>query len=142
MKGFRGHALIVAGSKKVDFRVGSDDPEPVILALEGVHGSPLVQVPNPDGLVLTRREDEVLVWVEQTAIGVLEVTSAGVDLELELVSTWGLLKSMAVPRREAMARKHTALVSLMRHSLISRSSPAETMRGMVGWKATQLTPLS
>lgn len=36
----------------------------------------------------------------------------------------------------------TALVSLMRHNLMRRSSPADTIRGMVGWKATQFTPRS
>ena len=30
----------------------------------------------------------------------------------------------------------------MRHSLTSRSSPADTISGSVGWKATQLTPRS
>ena len=35
-----------------------------------------------------------------------------------------------------------ALVSLILHNLTSRSSPAETIKGNVGWNATQLTPLS
>jgi hypothetical protein len=76
----------MAGREEVDFRVGSNDPESVVLALEGVHSRPLIQVPNPDGLVLSRGKNEILVGVEQTAAGVLEVASAGVDLPLGYVS--------------------------------------------------------
>jgi hypothetical protein len=72
----------MAGGEEVDFRVGGDDPEPVVLALDRVHSSSLVQVPDPDCLVLADRKDEILVWVEQTATGVLKVASAGIDFEL------------------------------------------------------------
>jgi hypothetical protein len=76
----------MASGKKINFGVGSNNPETVILALEGVDSSALVQVPDPDGLVLARRQDKILVRVEQAAAGVLEMASAGIDLPLCCVS--------------------------------------------------------
>jgi hypothetical protein len=61
-----------------------NNPEPIILPLETVHCCPLVEIPHPNGLVLACGENEVLVWMEKTAIGVLEVSSASVDLPLGL----------------------------------------------------------
>lgn len=81
------HVLIVSGRKEVDFRVGSNDPEAVVLAFKRVDGSPFVQVPDPNGLILASGQDKILMWVKQTATGVLEVTSAGIDLPLSGVST-------------------------------------------------------
>lgn len=72
--------------EEVDLRVRCNDPEPVILTLKGVHRGPLIQIPDPDGLVLAGGQDEILVWVEETATGVLEVASAGIDLPLDWVS--------------------------------------------------------
>ena len=138
----------MASRKQVDLRVGSNDPEPVVQLLtryelkypEGVHSRPLVQVPNPDGLVLSCGQDEILVRVEQTAASVLEMASASINLPLHSVSIIGPPGTSTRPQQGP--KKRTALVSLMRHSLIKRSSPAETINGMVGWKATQFTPLS
>ncbi len=76
----------MASREEVDFGVRGKDPVPVVLALEGVHCGPLVQVPDPDGLILTRRQDEVLVGVKEAAARVLEVASAGIDFPLDLVS--------------------------------------------------------
>jgi hypothetical protein len=78
----RGSVLVVAGGKEVDFRVGGNDPETVVLALEGLDGGPLVQVPDADGLVLAGGQDEVLMRVEQAAAGVLEVAPASINLPL------------------------------------------------------------
>lgn len=72
--------------KQVDLRVGSNDPKPVVLALESVHRRPLVQVPNPDCLILSRGQNEILVRVEQAAASVLEVASARINLPLCSVS--------------------------------------------------------
>lgn len=76
----------MAGGEEVNFRMRSNDPEPVVLALKCVHGRPLVQVPDPNRLILARGEDEVLMRVEETAASVLEVASACIDLKLGRVS--------------------------------------------------------
>jgi hypothetical protein len=76
----------VASGEEVDLGVSSNDPESVVLPLKGVYRGPLVQVPDPDRLVLARRQDKILVRVEETAAGVLEVASASVDFPLDSAS--------------------------------------------------------
>jgi hypothetical protein len=72
----------MAGCKKINLGVRSNNPEPVVLSLEGIYGGTLVEIPHSNGLILTRRDNQVLVRVKQTATGVLEVASAGINLPL------------------------------------------------------------
>ncbi len=72
----------MTGSKEVNLGVGSNDPEPVVFPLETIYRGPLIEIPNPNCLILTRGKDQVLMGVEETATGVLEVTSARIDLPL------------------------------------------------------------
>ena len=51
---------VMSSSQQVDLRVGSQDPESVLLAPEGLHTHPLGQVPHPDALVLAVAHDQVL----------------------------------------------------------------------------------
>ena len=88
---------VVTGGEEVDLRVGSNDPESVHIPLEGLDRSSLVQVPSTNCLVLADREDEVLVGVEETGGGVLEMAAAGIDFpcfciyrQVELVPVCGL----------------------------------------------------
>ena len=74
------HTVVMTSSEQVDLRVSSDHPESIILALEALNRCALVQIPYTDSLVLADRENQILVWVEQSSRGVLEVTSAGVHL--------------------------------------------------------------
>lgn len=76
----------MAGGKEIYFRMRGNHPEAVIFTLEGVDSSPLVQVPDPDRLVLSSRQDKILMRVEQAAAGILEVAPAGIDLPLRSVS--------------------------------------------------------
>lgn len=65
---FENHdTVIVTCSKKVDLWVCSNDPEAVVFALEALYAGSLVQVPNPDGFILTDRQNKILVRVEETA---------------------------------------------------------------------------
>lgn len=57
-----------------------DYPEPVILTLECLYRRSLVQIPHPDSLVATGRENQVLMRVEQASLRILKVSSAGVYL--------------------------------------------------------------
>ena len=43
----------MTSSKEIDFWMGCYDPKSVILALEGLYRSPLIQVPDTDSLVFT-----------------------------------------------------------------------------------------
>jgi hypothetical protein len=72
----------MASSEKVDLRVSSNNPEPVALTLERIDCCPLIQVPDPDGLVFANRENEVLVGVEEAPTDVLEMATASIDLPL------------------------------------------------------------
>ena len=128
--------------------MGGDNPESVVLALESVDDGALVQVPYTDGLILASRKDQVLVWVEQAAACVLEVASASINLPLNTQSAMShdeCAKIDIFGNNKHVSRgfiPRTALVSLIRHNLMRRSSPADTIKGMVGWNATQFTPLS
>ena len=52
---------------------------------ESVEAGSLGHVPNPDGLVLRVRDDQVLPWVEDGARDIVVVTTAGVHFpSLEL----------------------------------------------------------
>ena len=70
---------VVTGSEQVDFGVGRDDPEPVLIALERLDGGPLVEVPYSNGFVFADGENQVLVGMEQTGRSVLEMAAAGID---------------------------------------------------------------
>ena len=74
------HTSIVTRSKQVHVRVGSNDPESVLVAFEGLHRCAFVQVPHTNCLVLADRENEVLVRVEQTGRSVLEMATASINL--------------------------------------------------------------
>jgi hypothetical protein len=76
------NVLVMASGKQINLGVGCDDPKPIIFPLEAIHGRPLVQVPHPDGLILARRKNQVLVRVEKTATSVLEVSPASINLPL------------------------------------------------------------
>jgi hypothetical protein len=69
----------MARGKQVHLRVSGNNPESIEVTLEGLDGSALVEIPYADGLVFADGEDEVLVRMEQTSGGVLEVASASVD---------------------------------------------------------------
>jgi hypothetical protein len=55
-------------------------PEPIVLPPERLDRRPLPHVPNPDRLVLTDGEDELVSRMEERDADVVEVASAGVDL--------------------------------------------------------------
>ena len=73
-------SVVVAGRKQVDLGVSSNDPEPIVFSLEALHACSLVQVPHADGFVFSNRQNKVLVGVEKTSGGVLEVASTCIDL--------------------------------------------------------------
>lgn len=50
--------------------------------------------------------------------------------------------SLCQPNLRTKRQQHFCHVPLILHSLTRRSSPAETIRGRVGWKDTQFTPRS
>jgi hypothetical protein len=45
--------IVMTCREEVDLRMGRNYPEAVILSLEALNRSPLVQIPNPHGLVLS-----------------------------------------------------------------------------------------
>ncbi len=72
----------MTSSKQVDLGVRRNNPKPVIFPLEAVDSRALIQIPDTNGLVLARRNDQILVGVKQTSARVLEVASAGINLPL------------------------------------------------------------
>ena len=74
----------MASSEKVDLGVSGNDPEPVAFTLESIDCCPLIQIPDPDGLVFTNGENEVLVGVEEAPANVLEVATASINLPLRI----------------------------------------------------------
>lgn len=76
------NTIVVTSSEQVDFRMSSDDPDPIVLPLKGVDYGTLVKIPYANRLVLAGRKDEVLVGVEKTAASVLEMAAAGIDFPL------------------------------------------------------------
>lgn len=73
------HTSVVTSGEQVHLRVGSNDPESVLVALERLDGSPLIKIPHADRLIFADGEDEVLVGVEKTGGSILEVAAAGID---------------------------------------------------------------
>lgn len=51
---------VMACCQQVDFRVGCQDPEPVMLPPECLHSCALGQIPHPDALVLRVGHNHVL----------------------------------------------------------------------------------
>ena len=49
--------IIMACSKQVNLRMCGEDPESIILSLEGLHRSPFIEVPDADGFVPGAREE-------------------------------------------------------------------------------------
>lgn len=58
----------------------SEYPEPIVLSPEGLHRGALCEVPDTHCLILTARNDELMLGVEECSGHVVEVTSARVDL--------------------------------------------------------------
>ena len=70
--------------------MGCDDPKSVVLSFKGLNRSALVQVPDTNGLVFPNGKNEVLMRMEETRRGVLEMTSTSIDLP-----SFGLCKQLA-----------------------------------------------
>jgi hypothetical protein len=70
----------MTGGEQVHFRVGSNDPESVLVPLERLDRGTLVEIPDTNCLIFADGEDEVLVGVEQTGGSILEMAAASIDL--------------------------------------------------------------
>jgi hypothetical protein len=73
----------VTGGEEVDLWMRGYNPKPIVLALEAIHSGSLIEIPDPDCLVLARREDQVLMRMEQGAVGILEVAPASINFPLD-----------------------------------------------------------
>lgn len=72
------HTIVVTGSEQVDLGMRRDDPEAVVFPLERLDGGSSVEIPYTNRLVLSNRQYQILMGVEQTRRRVLEVPSAGI----------------------------------------------------------------
>merc|ERR1719151_163418 len=70
----------MASSKEIEGGVASNHPEPVILPPERVKTGALGHVPNPDALVLTVAQDQLLPGVKDGTADIVVVAPAGVHL--------------------------------------------------------------
>jgi len=71
--------IIVTSSEQVEGRMSGQDPESVMLPSESLHSGPLGHVPDPNRLVFSIRENQLVTRVEDTGRDIVEVTSAGVN---------------------------------------------------------------
>jgi len=76
----------------------------------------------------------------------LDMSKTRIDLSslLEMMSSclgWNMQHDTLFTCPRSVSTSH-AFVSFILHSLTWRSSAPDTMRGSVGWKDAQLTPLS
>ena len=70
---------VMARREQVHLGVCSDNPESIKIALKGLNGCTLVEIPYANRLILADGKDEVLVWVEQSSGGILEMAAASID---------------------------------------------------------------
>lgn len=71
-------SIVVTCSEEIDFGVSCNNPETIVVAFEGLYGSPLVEVPDSHGFVFANREYQILMWMEKASRGILEVSTTGV----------------------------------------------------------------
>eukprot|EP00962_Isochrysis_galbana_P057468 scaffold29832_cov112-Isochrysis_galbana.AAC.7 len=74
------HAPVVSRGEEVRLLVDRQDPETVVLAAKRLHPLPLRHVPHTDGLVLRVGDDELLLWVEERARHIVDVSAQRVNL--------------------------------------------------------------
>lgn len=142
-------------SKQVEVRVSPQHPEAIVVPAEGLHSGPFGHIPHPDALVLRVGQDELLTRVEDGTGHVVVVTAACIELPRLGFWTVGEGEGGKRDRRQAMlSEKHhfshngvslwtlTADLPFILQILTCLSSAPDTMRGMLGWKAAQLTPRS
>lgn len=71
---------VVSRSKQVEIGMRGQDPEPVVFSPERLNRGPLREIPHAHGLVLSTRDDQLMLGMEERARNVVEMASARVDL--------------------------------------------------------------
>ena len=127
------HTRVVARGKQVDCRMAGHKPETVVFTAELLDRRALVQVPHANGLVVSHRQDQVLMRVEHGAEHVSGMATASVHFPgLDIVHAPQLDESVVTGRHNqgqsrVESRPVDALVVALQHILDDGIDVAENV---------------